>query len=280
MERSLKCWIIIRSDWNAGFNEHDRDALVELSKTVDCIFDQGHHGCYVRPPERKPFIERLKCRWGTSGGLWVYPTYTWDRLQYFLPYPRRTGTHMKDLFADGGRGVMYYQGPPNNPGVEINIAFGGQVMCNPGKSIEENLAAVLERLYKPKNPAALDRLTALVLAVEDAYFSNMDWDENQVYLKGNKLFPGPGELHLSRPITGLYGTPDFLLEPQMTLEGRLACNAGLEAALKEAYAIGDQFEAQEKIARLQTALLNMLMLLRTVITTQQWQEQQKQGRTG
>ena len=94
------------------------------------------------------------------------------------------------------------------------------------------------------------------------------------------MFPGPGELHLSRPITGLYGTPDFLLEPQMTLEGRLACNAGLEAALKEAYAIGDQFEAQEKITRLQTALLNMLMLVRAVVSTKQWQEQQAQQKKG
>lgn len=262
------------ADWNTGFNDHDRDSLVALSKTVDCIFDQGHHGCYVRPPERKPFIERLNCRWGTSGGFWVYPTYTWDRLQYFLPYPRQTGTHMKELFADGGRGVMYYQGPPNNPGVEINIAFGGQLMCNPLKSVEDNLAAVLERLYQPRIPAALDRLVSLVLAAEDAYVKNMDWDENHVYLKGNKLFPGPGELHLSRPITGLYGTPDFLLEPQITLEGRLACNAGLEAALKETYAIGDQFEAQDKMSRLQTALLNMLMMVRAVVSTQQWQEQQ------
>lgn len=262
------------ADWNAGFNEHDRDSLVELSKTVDCIFDQGHHGCYVRPPERKPFIERLKCRWGTSGGLWVYPTYTWDRLQYFLPYPRQTGTHMKELFADGGRSVMYYQGPPNNPGVEINIAFGGQLMCNPGKGVEENLTAVLERLYKPKSPAALDKLTALVLSAEDAYFKNMDWDEQHAYLKGNKLFPGPGELHLSRPITGLYGTPDFLLEPQMTLEGRKAYNTGLEAVLKEAYGIGDQFKAQEEVARLQTAILNALMMVRAVISTQQWEEQQ------
>ncbi len=261
------------ADWNTGFNEHDRDSLVELSKSVDCIFDQGHHGCYVRPPERKPFIERLKCRFGTSGGLWVYPTYTWDRLQYFLPYPRQTGAHMKELWADGGRGVMYYQGPPNNPGVEINIAFGGQFMCNPGKSVEENLAAVLERLYKPKSPAALDKLVGIVRGAEDAYFNSMEWDEKHVYLKDLKLFPGPGELHLSRPITGLYGTPDYLLEPQLSLEGRKAYNAGLEAVLKDACAIGNQFGAQDKMDRLQTAMLNTLMMVRTAVSTQQWEEQ-------
>ncbi|MBI5092843.1 MAG: hypothetical protein HZB26_10425 [Candidatus Hydrogenedentes bacterium] len=191
------------ADWNTGFTEQDKNALVEISKSVDCIFDQGHHACYIRPPDRKPFIE---------------------------------------LYADGGRGVLYYQGPPNNPGVEINIAFGGQMMCNADKSVEENLSSVLERLYKPKSPAALDKLVNVVRGAEDAYFNSMEWDEKRLYLKGNKAFPGPGELHLSRPITGLYGTPDYLLEPQLTFAGRSAYNAGLEAVLKEVYAIGDQFE--------------------------------------
>ena len=181
---------------------------------------------------------------------------------------------MKELYADGGRGVLYYQGPPNNPGVEINIAFGGQLMCNPEKSIEENLGAVLEAIYKPKSPTALDKLVKVVMGAEDAYFNNMEWDEKHLYLKGNKLFPGPGELHLSRPITGIYGTPDYLLEPQLTFEGRKAYNAGLETALKEAYAIGNQFKAQDKMVRLQTAMLNAMMMVRTAITTQQWEEQQ------
>ena len=173
---------------------------------------------------------------------------------------------------------MYYQGPPNNPGVEINIAFGGELMRHPGKSIEDNLAAVLERLYLPKTPAALDKLVAVVLGTEDAYFKNMDWDEQHFHLKGLSIFPGPGELHLSRPITGIYGTPDYLYEPHMTFEGRMAYNHALDAVLKEAYAIGGEFRAQEKLARLQTAMLNGLMMLRTAITTQQWQEQQARER--
>jgi hypothetical protein len=101
----------------------------------------------------------------------------------------------------------------------------------------------------------------------------MEWDDKHLYLKGNKLFPGPGELHLSRPITGLYGTPDYILEPQLSFEGRKAYNLGLEAALKDAYAIGDQFEAQDKMTRLQTAMLNTLMMVRTAVSTQQWEEQ-------
>ena len=40
------------------------------------------------------------------------------------------------LFAQGGRGVMFYQGPITNPGVEVNVAVGGRLMCNVGRSIE------------------------------------------------------------------------------------------------------------------------------------------------
>lgn len=48
-----------------------------------------------------------------------------------------------------------------------------------------------------------------------------------------------------------------------------------ESALKDAYAIGEQFETQDKIVRLQTAMLNTVMMVRAVISTQQWQEQLK-----
>jgi len=280
--------LISWADWNEGLTDADKDALVELSKNVDCIYDQGHRSCYVDPRkghDRASFIKRLHCRYGTSGGLWVYPTYAWDRLQWFLPYPKQTGAHMKALYADGGRGVMYYQGPPNNPGVEINIAFGGEFMRHPDRSIEDNLAAVLERLYKPKSPKALDSLLKVVRGAEDAYFENMDWDEDRLYLKGNKelpqLFghlPGPGEFHLSRPITGLNGEPDYLLEPHLTYEGRMAYSSALEACLKDAWSFDKQFEEQDKITRLQTAMLNTLMMLRACLSTVRWGEQQEKHR--
>jgi len=257
------------ADWNKGFTEKDKDALVDISNHVDCIFDQGHRSCYIRPPDRKPFIERLNCRYGTSGGLWVYPTFVWDRLQWFLPYPMQTGNHIKSLYEDGGRGVMYYQGPPNNPGVEINIAFGGQLMCNPDRSVEENLANVLERIYKPKSPAALDKLTRVVLGAEAAYFDNMDWDEEHRYLRGDLSIPGPGELHLSNPITGVVGPPIYILEPNMTTAGRKAYAAALHALLKDAYDLTGQFAEQEKIERLQTAMLNTMVITRACETMEQ-----------
>ena len=92
------------------------------------------------------------------------------------------------------------------------------------------------------------------------------------------LGPGEGELHLSRPITGIYWTPDYILEPQLSFEGRKAYNARLGEILKAAYAVGCQFEAKDKMARLQTALLNALMMVRTAISTQQWEEQLKKNK--
>jgi len=49
---------------------------------------------------------------------------------------------------------MYYQGPVVNPSTELNIAFGGRIMTEVEKSIDEVLAETLESLYRPKNGAA------------------------------------------------------------------------------------------------------------------------------
>ncbi len=109
------------TDWNKGFTEEDKNGLVELSRKVDSILDQGHHGTFIKAPDRKVFIQRLHCRYGTSGGFWVYPPFRCHRLRWFLPYTKKTGTEIKQLYADGGRTVLYYQGPVNNPGVEVNV---------------------------------------------------------------------------------------------------------------------------------------------------------------
>ncbi|NTW10275.1 MAG: hypothetical protein HGA26_02825, partial [Chlorobiaceae bacterium] len=56
------------------------------------------------------------------------------RQRWFLPYSRRTGLHLEDLHAQGGRAVEYYMGPADNPGVEVNIAFGGRKLRDAGRS--------------------------------------------------------------------------------------------------------------------------------------------------
>jgi hypothetical protein len=136
------------------FTEVEKDLLFEFSKSVDCIFDQGHRQPYVPAENRREFIQNLHCAYGTSGGVWVYPPQRWDRLRWFLPYPTHTGTHIRELYGDGGRGLMFYQGPVRNPSTEINIAVGGRIMLDTEREVEDVLSEVVESLYRPRNTAA------------------------------------------------------------------------------------------------------------------------------
>ena len=67
------------------FNAAEKAKVIELSRHVDCIFDQGHTGYHIAEAERRDFIQALHCAYGTSGGLWLYPDTRWDRESYFLP---------------------------------------------------------------------------------------------------------------------------------------------------------------------------------------------------
>ncbi len=245
------------ADWNAGFTEDDKNNLVALSEKVDSILDQGHHGQYIKQSERKAFVDRLHCRFGTSGGFWVYPPFRCHRQRWFLPNTKKTGTHIKQLHADGGRTVLYYQGPVTNPGVEVNIAFGGKIMSDVDRDATEVLGEVLEELYRPKNAAAHKKLVETFQLAESAYFDNMDYDANGTHLKGLSAYPGPGELHIGFGIGLAGGTsavPVYLLEPNLIDQGRTAYAKGLEACLKKVCDIEDQVKATERLQRLKNSI--------------------------
>jgi hypothetical protein len=249
------------ADWNTGFTEEDKTNLVELSKKVDSILDQGHHGQYIKPSERKAFIERLHCKFGTSGGFWVYPPFRCHRQRWFLPYTKKTGTHIKQLYADGGRTTLYYQGPVTNPGVEVNIAFGGKIMSNVDRKVEDVLAEVLEELYQPKNPAALKKLIETFQLAEDGYFGNQNYDADGIHLKDLPGYPGPGELHIGFGIGLAGGTsavPVYLLEPNLIDKGRAAYAKSLETCLKNVCEVEDQFAATQRVQRLKNSIYTAL----------------------
>ena len=264
-DKYLAATLISWTGWNQGLDEQGRSDVIELSRHVDCVFDQGHHATYVKDEWRADFIRQMHCDYGTSGGLWVYPPYRWNRLNWFVPYPQTTGTHIQKLFADGGRGVMYYQGPVNNPSVEINIAFGGRLMLDPSRSVEEVLSGVLEDLYQPKTPAALERLTQAILAAEEGHFGNFNYAPDGIHLENLPAYPGPGELHLAFPSAGVSGKSVHLREPFLTDEGRKAYEAALQAAIREVYAIGRDFAATEKIKRLQVSMTNTMTMLLNIM---------------
>ena len=145
------------------FDEAEMAHVVELSKHVDCLMDQGWSGTFFPDEKRKDWIRRLHCDYGTSAGLWVYHCVRWDRASYFLPYPKRTCAAIKRHFDDGARGSMFYQGPMSNPGVEINAAVGGRMLADTRRSVEDLLAEVIDLYYRPKSPAAQKKIVQLVL---------------------------------------------------------------------------------------------------------------------
>ena len=189
------------------FSEDDVEHLRRLGRTIDCLIDPGHAGPIVPPETRRVLIRDAGCRFGTSGDLWVYPPQYWDRLRWFLPHPRRTAEHLRRLHAEGGRAAELYMGPTSNPGVELNIACGGELLNNVGHPIEDVLAEVVEVLYLPHDAHTRKALVRLILQAEEAYFGR--WSAARITgetaldqqlagwaWQGNHG-PVPGELHLT-----------------------------------------------------------------------------------
>ena len=133
------------------FDQAEQDQIIELSNHIDVFMDQGWNGTFIEEVERKAFIKKLHCDYGTSGGLWVYHCGRWDRLAYFLPHPRRFAAAIRRHYEDGARGCMFYQGPVINPGVELNIALGGRMLVAPHRTVEDALEESLELYYQPRN---------------------------------------------------------------------------------------------------------------------------------
>ncbi|MGB7590149.1 MAG: hypothetical protein WBO19_02765 [Terriglobia bacterium] len=244
--------------WGKSFTEEETGYLIELSKKVDCLFDQGHRGTYVTQGEWASFIPRLHCAYGTSGGFWVYPPQRWDRTRWFLPYTARTGKHLKELYQAGGRGVMYYQGPVINPSTEVNIAFGGRLMSDVGRSVEDVLSEVLESLYRPKNTAAHRKLVEVFQKTENDYFAQ--WNEQKI----NDFYkaPPPGELQLCSveyPFGATPGAARYLMEPYLDGGGRLAYKQSLVSNLKALMEIEGDFEDRGRIGRIRRGIEEMLV---------------------
>lgn len=249
--------------WGKDFTDEEKDRLVELSRSVDCIFDQGHRQTYIPEEKRREFIQRLHCDFGTSGGTWIYPPQRWERLRWFLPYTIRTGTHIKQLYEDGGRGIMYYQGPMLNPSTEVNVVFGGRIMSDTGRELEEVLAEVLESLYRPKTTAAHQKLVEIFQRAENVHFDQ--WPDEKILEYGGhritpkRKTPPPGEVHLTTIKGDTPGPAVYLTEPFLDTEGRMAYKQGLVSILKDILKIENDFRDGGRIKRIQKCIHNALL---------------------
>ena len=246
-------------------NAQEMDHVVELGKHVDCIFDQGHRGFHIDPQLRREFISRLDCAYGTSGQMWMYPDTRWDRTSYFLPYPWRAGEALKQLYADGVRGCMHYQGPVINPGQEMNIAVGGRILADTSKSVDDAVGEVLAAYYKPKSDEALTGLRQVFRQAEEAFFGQ--WQEEPFRrLHGA---PMPGEWIMTNNLFGTApGPAAYLREPYLDAAGRKAYKAGLCEILKDLPQLAEQCDDDGRIKRIQSGIIVTLTMLATVMLCQ------------
>jgi hypothetical protein len=241
------------------FDKAEKARIIELSQHVDGFMDQGHTGTFIADDERKEFIDRLHCVYGTSGGFWVYHCGRWDRLSYFLPYPQRTAAAIRRHYDDGARACMFYQGPVINPGVELNIGVGGRILADTRRTVADALEEVIALSYRPRNSAATKKLVEMFLRAEDAYFG--EWDAARFQAQGR---PMPGELHL----TDLFGTAPgpalYLLEPCLDADGRREYKKRLIQVLQDLQGVADGFDDDGRLARIQKAITITLTMLDSI----------------
>ncbi len=255
---------VITINWSPPgkhFDAEQKAKVIELSKHIDCVFDQGHSGYHIAESERRDFIRQLHSAYGTSGKIWLYPDARWDRESYFLPYARRAGEALKTEYEDGVRGCLFYQGPVTNPGQEAMIAFGGRMLSNTARSIEDALGEVLERYYKPRNSAASSRLMRVFQIAEEAYFSQ--WSAELF----NKVWgiPVPGEFKLDQNLFGTApGPATYLKEPCLDGKGHREYRGGLWQILEELPKLKGNCNDGGRLAKIERCATIALAMLNTV----------------
>jgi hypothetical protein len=241
--------------WGQALTQEQKAHVVELTKSVDCLFDQGHYKTYIPSHDWKTFIPTLHCPYGTSGGMWIYVNERWERTRWFLPYVQQTGNSIKELYEAGGRGVMYYQGPVANRSTEVNIAFGGRLMNDVDKSVEDVLAEVLESLYQPKKPASLRKLVGIFQQAETSYFAQ--WNRERIAEFTGR--PAPSNFHITNSFGATPGAAEYLMEPYLDTSGRLKYKRALVEMYTNLEAIQGDFEDKGRIRDIKRGIAEALV---------------------
>lgn len=246
------------------FSPAEMDRVVKLGDHIDCIFDQGHTGYQVAPDQRRDFLSRLKCAYGTSGGRWLYPDARWDRGSYFVPYPRYAAETIRREFDDGVRGSMFYQGPMANPSTEVNVAVGGRMLSDTRRDPADTLAEVLDLYYKPGTDDARKLLASIFERGEEAYFGQ--WS-NEAFLKSWRR-PAPGEFVVSRLFDTEPGAAFYLMDPFLDAAGRKAYKQGLISILEDLPKLAGQCDDGGRLKRIKRAATITINLINTIAACQ------------
>jgi len=243
--------------WGSTLGAEEKSHFIDLSGHLNAIVDPGHVGMgFIAEEDRASFIESLACDFGTSGGAWVYPAQRWDRLRWFLPYTKRTGAHIRDLYADGGRAIDYYMGPVVNPGVEMSIAYGGRLLSDVDKTDAQVLGELVDELYHPSTDKVGHAIVSVFQRAEEGYYGNF-------HPHAPRTAPVPGELHLA-PLFGSESGPAIYLagtrpDDQPFEGGGLArYRAELAALLGEVKQLDGQADDDGRLQRIETCLQNVI----------------------
>ncbi len=235
--------------------------LIEMSKHIDYLIDGGHNGYFIDETTLSAVIEQLHCDFGTSGGIWLYPPQRWERLRWFLPYTQKTGKHIKQLYHDGGRAIEYYLGPIINPGVEMNIAFGGRLLSNVDREMDDILAEVVTELYQPMDTETCASLVSIFKRAENAYFDH--WYDAQDSPKAELRQLYVSEFYgndLQKP-TYLAEAPEFnrlMTRIMMDARGRERYRTELNFILADLLALEANTGSKGRMERLRICIQNVI----------------------
>jgi len=139
--------------------------------------------------------------------------------------------------------------------------LGGRLLSNPARSVADALGEVLEKYYKPRNPAALNRLMSVVQTAEESYFGQ--WSAELF----GKLWgiPVPGEFKLDQNLFGTSpGPATYLKEPCLDPKGRKEYRSGLKNVLAQLSQLDGQCDDHGRLDTLRRCVTVTLAMLNTV----------------
>ncbi len=148
----------------------DLAPLVQASALLDAVIDTDNSAERVGENFRKAVIGSLNCAFGTLAGLSVWPPQRWERDKWFLPTTLINAAYLRRLSRDGGTAAEQFITALANPSGEITLRFMAALLKTPEADPMTLLREAVSRVYAPQNFTILERLTAIVLEAETAYF--------------------------------------------------------------------------------------------------------------
>nr|MCU0982419.1 hypothetical protein [Pirellulaceae bacterium] len=162
------------SSWGMDFSDpRNTEAIGAMSKSLDYLIDFNNSSARQGLEQRRRFIRGLACDFGTLGGPQPEPPQHWPRDRWFLPTLKRTGEHLRQLAADGGRACEYFFHIRANPGDAVSQTLAGRVLRDPTAPWEQHAVAAVDEVFGVSQPAHREQILALLLDAEDAYFRHL-----------------------------------------------------------------------------------------------------------